>query len=67
MGGNREAEVALAVSAGAVRDPTTTSYPSFGAADCHGDGVHHKKDQMPGLAKPNGLKLVEVQYQNQND
>jgi tRNA pseudouridine38-40 synthase len=31
------------------------------------DGVHHKKDQMPGLAKPNGLKLVEVQYQNQID
>ena len=31
------------------------------------DGVHRKKNKMPGLAKPNGLKLVEVQYQNQID
>ncbi len=26
-------------------------------------GVEHQKEQMPGLAKPNGLTLVEVQYQ----
>jgi len=29
------------------------------------DGIHHQIDQMPGLAIPNGLTLVKVQYQNQ--
>ncbi len=28
------------------------------------DGIHHQEDQMPGLAIPNGLNLVKVQYQN---
>lgn len=28
------------------------------------DGVHHQIDQLPGLAIPNGLELVQVQYQN---
>ncbi len=27
------------------------------------DGIIHQKDQLPGLAKPNGLILVKVQYQ----
>jgi tRNA pseudouridine38-40 synthase len=30
------------------------------------DGVHHQVDQLPGLAIPNGLVLVKVQYQNKN-
>lgn len=30
------------------------------------DGVNHQVDQLPGLAVPNGLVLVQVQYQNQN-
>jgi tRNA pseudouridine38-40 synthase len=29
------------------------------------EGVHHQVDQLPGLAIPNGLELVQVQYQNQ--
>jgi tRNA pseudouridine38-40 synthase len=29
------------------------------------DGIHRQVDQMPGLAIPNGLTLVKVQYQNQ--
>ncbi|HSM25752.1 MAG TPA: tRNA pseudouridine(38-40) synthase TruA [Anaerolineaceae bacterium] len=28
------------------------------------DGILHQKEQLPGLAIPNGLKLVKVQYQN---
>ncbi|MBW6472629.1 MAG: tRNA pseudouridine(38-40) synthase TruA [Anaerolineaceae bacterium] len=28
------------------------------------DGVHHQVGQLPGLAIPNGLVLVQVQYQN---
>lgn len=27
-------------------------------------GIYHKREQMPGLAIPNGLELVKVQYQN---
>lgn len=30
------------------------------------DGIHHQVDQLPGLAIPNGLELVQVQYQNNN-
>lgn len=30
------------------------------------EGVYHQVDQLPGLAIPNGLELVEVQYQNKN-
>ncbi|MBE0685813.1 MAG: tRNA pseudouridine(38-40) synthase TruA [Anaerolineaceae bacterium] len=30
------------------------------------DGVHHQVGQLPGLAIPNGLELVQVQYQNKN-
>ena len=29
------------------------------------DGVYHQVDQLSGLAIPNGLELVQVQYQNQ--
>lgn len=29
------------------------------------DGIYNQADQLPGLAIPNGLELVQVQYQNQ--
>ena len=29
------------------------------------EGIHHQVDQLSGLAIPNGLELVQVQYQNQ--
>ncbi|PKO11438.1 MAG: tRNA pseudouridine(38-40) synthase TruA [Chloroflexi bacterium HGW-Chloroflexi-2] len=30
------------------------------------EGIYHQVDQLPGLAIPNGLELVQVQYQNKN-
>lgn len=36
----------------------------FWTVDQLHEGIHHQVDQMPGLAIPNGLELVEVQYQN---
>lgn len=36
----------------------------FWTVDQLHEGIHHQVDQLPGLAIPNGLELVEVQYQN---
>jgi len=37
----------------------------IGSIDQLNEGLLYQVDQIPGLAVPNGLELVEVQYQNQ--